>query len=210
MRAAMLPKARPDTGQRRAWHRRATRDWEQSDYLVSLRHALCEHGSGDSRPTRGGARVGQCGMHASTLTSTSVKHEDTSLMQDAVAAGSMRRFLPRLEPNKDCGVGRRKLVSLCRAVGWPFGAASAVQGAWTLITCNLVSLIGHRYVDCVTTDSGCDGGGKDHGIARGSNTAFAQRRATRTPQQVACKLHSGFLFLWRGRFHKCNHRQRAD
>ena len=73
-------------------------------YLVSLRHALCEHGSGDSRPTRGGARVGQCSMHASTLTSTSVKHEDTSLMQDAVAAGSMRRFLPRLEPNKDCGV----------------------------------------------------------------------------------------------------------
>ena len=108
---------------------------------------------------------------------------------------------PRLEPNKDYGVAATSsaewttqacvTVPRCR---WPFCAASAVQGAWTLIKCNLVSLIAHRYVDRVMTESGCDGGGMDYGNACRSNTAFAQRRAARTPQQVA-RAH-GKLTQW--------------
>ena len=95
-------------------------------------------------------------------------------MQDAVAAGytgldplNPCDDLPRLETKKDNEV------------------AAASSGACTLIKCNLVSLIEHRYVDRVMTESGCDGSGLDYGIARRLNTAFAQRRATRTPQQVA-------------------------
>ena len=90
--------------------------------------------------------------------------------------------------------GRRKLVSLCRAVGGPSVLRALCKALGPLIKCNLVSLIAHRYVDRVMTESGCDGGGMDYGNACRSNTAFAQRRAARTPQQVA-RAH-GKLTQW--------------
>ena len=53
-----------------------------------------------------------------------------------------------------------------------FPTTGALEGAWALSTGNLVTLSEQQFVDCDTTDSGCNGGWMDNAFSFAQKNAF--------------------------------------
>lgn len=70
---------------------------------------------------------------------------------------------------------------------WSFAATGGLEGAWEIASGSLVSLSEQQFLDCDTTDSGCNGGleYQDGLSSRTRMRAFAQNRVTLTKQRTA-------------------------
>ena len=72
---------------------------------------------------------------------------------------------------------------------WSFPTTGVLEGAWALSTGNLVSLSEQQFVDCDTTDSGCNGGWMDNAFSFAkTNSIYTEGSYPYTATDGTCNL----------------------
>ena len=72
---------------------------------------------------------------------------------------------------------------------WSFSTTGALKGAWALSTGNLASMRERQFVDCDTTDSGCNGGWMDNAfLFAKTNSIYTEGSYPYTATDGTCNL----------------------